>query len=160
AFGLDDEIVDERAPNEPTCHVPVHVEYRYDNRKDQLAMVRPSVDVDFVDGHCTSHPKDASPVVLARVEAHETHTHLAPGGNSGSKDSIPYPFPPKDVKQADSKPPPAKPPTKSSRGPTAATTPQKTIDLKQQEAAKKKAAANATKKPTTTYTPTSPTSKK
>src|SRR5207249_6622956 len=34
AFGGDEEIVDPRAPDEPSCHVAVHVEYRYDQTLD------------------------------------------------------------------------------------------------------------------------------
>ena len=48
AFAADDEVVDPRAPDDPTCHQPVHVEYRYDAQRDVLELDRPTVDVDFV----------------------------------------------------------------------------------------------------------------
>src|ERR1043165_7149857 len=43
AFAVDDEIVDSRAPNDPACHVKVHVEYRYDPNGDVLEQRRDKV---------------------------------------------------------------------------------------------------------------------
>ncbi|HSD87829.1 MAG TPA: serine/threonine-protein kinase, partial [Kofleriaceae bacterium] len=40
AFAADDEVVDSRAPDGPHCHVPVRVEYRYNQERDVLALRR------------------------------------------------------------------------------------------------------------------------
>ena len=68
AFAADDEVVDPRAPDDPTCHQPVRVEYRYDARADQLVLARPSVDVDFVGGHCVPHARSTESLALVRVD--------------------------------------------------------------------------------------------
>ena len=47
AFAADDEVVDPRKPDDPRCHVPVHVEYRYDPQEDVLEQRREKVKIDF-----------------------------------------------------------------------------------------------------------------
>ena len=52
AFAADDEVIDPRAPDDKSCHVAVHVEYRYDAARDVLELRRPKVTIDFVGGQC------------------------------------------------------------------------------------------------------------
>ncbi|HEY5944530.1 MAG TPA: serine/threonine-protein kinase [Kofleriaceae bacterium] len=68
AFGADDEIVDPRAPNDPHCHVPVHVEYHYDPTTDVLEQLREKVKIGFEDGSCVVESREIEPTKLARVD--------------------------------------------------------------------------------------------
>jgi tRNA A-37 threonylcarbamoyl transferase component Bud32 len=69
AFAADDEVVDPRGPDDPTCHQPVHVVYRYDAQSDALVLDRPTVDVDFVAGHCVARAQRVQSEALVRVDA-------------------------------------------------------------------------------------------
>ncbi|HTR50973.1 MAG TPA: serine/threonine-protein kinase [Kofleriaceae bacterium] len=69
AFATDDEVVDPRAPDEPSCHVPVHVEYRYDPAKDALVLRREVVELDLADGHCVVHARRVDEAPVARADA-------------------------------------------------------------------------------------------
>lgn len=81
AFASDDEVIDQRAPNDPRCHVPVRVEYRYDPSGDVLEQKREKVAIDFVHGSCVVRSRDAETTHLARVDtAHETVEISAPAG--------------------------------------------------------------------------------
>ena len=71
AFAADDEVVDPRAPDDPTCHQPVHVVYRYDAQRDALELDRPTIDVDFVAGHCVARGQHVQTEALVRVDAIE-----------------------------------------------------------------------------------------
>jgi serine/threonine-protein kinase len=81
AFAADDEVVDPRAPDEPSCHVPVHVEYRYDPARDALVLRREIVDLDFADGRCVVRARriDARPATRADA-ARDTVEIRAPAG--------------------------------------------------------------------------------
>jgi serine/threonine protein kinase len=68
AFATNDEIVDARAPNDPRCHVPVHVEYRYDPSRDVLEQRREKVKISFQDGSCVVASREVEPTTLARVD--------------------------------------------------------------------------------------------
>jgi tRNA A-37 threonylcarbamoyl transferase component Bud32 len=68
AFGADDKIVDSRAPNEPSCHVPVHVEYRYDPATDDLEQLRDKVKIGFQAGTCIVQSREVEPTRLVRVD--------------------------------------------------------------------------------------------
>ena len=81
AFAADDEVVDPRAPDEPSCHVPVHVEYRYDPAKDALVLRREIVDLDFTDGRCVVHARRVDDKPVARADATtDTIAMPAPAG--------------------------------------------------------------------------------
>jgi tRNA A-37 threonylcarbamoyl transferase component Bud32 len=67
AFAATDEIVDARAPNDPRCHVPVRVEYRYDPKGDVLEQRREKVKISFQDGSCAVSSREIEPTALARV---------------------------------------------------------------------------------------------
>jgi len=69
AFAADDDVVDPRAPDDPTCHQPVHVVYRYDAQRDTLELDRPTVEVDFVAGHCVARGQHVQTEALVRVDA-------------------------------------------------------------------------------------------
>ena len=68
AFGADDEVVDPRAPNDPRCHVRVHVEYRYDPATDVLEQRRDKVKIGFHDGSCVVQSREVEPTRLTRVD--------------------------------------------------------------------------------------------
>jgi serine/threonine protein kinase len=88
AFASDDEVIDQRAPNDPRCHVPVRVEYHYDPASDVLEQTREKVAIDFVHGSCVVRSRDAQTSQLVRVDtAHETVEISAPAGNFGKTKS-------------------------------------------------------------------------
>jgi len=80
AFAADDEIIDARAPNDPGCHVKVHVEYRYDPKADVLEQRRDKVKLSFHDGSCTLQSREMEPTILARADAIDAIEHDAPVG--------------------------------------------------------------------------------
>jgi tRNA A-37 threonylcarbamoyl transferase component Bud32 len=82
AFASDDEIVDARAPDDPQCHVPVRVEYRYRPEGDALELQREKVGIDLVGGHCVVRTRAVDTSALVRVDASTTTPteHLAPAG--------------------------------------------------------------------------------
>jgi serine/threonine-protein kinase len=82
-FAATDTIVDQRAPTEPSCQVPVRVEYLYDPQADAL-LVRPeSVETGFQDGRCVVHNRElVDAVPLARAQQNvEVRTTHAPVGH-------------------------------------------------------------------------------
>jgi len=81
AFAADDEVIDPRAPDDQSCHVAVHVEYRYDAARDVLELRRPKVTIDFVGGQCVPRSQDVTPQLLVRVDgAHDSVSIDAPAG--------------------------------------------------------------------------------
>jgi len=81
AFAADDEVIDPRAPDDKSCHVAVHVEYRYDAAHDTLELRRPKVTIDFVAGQCVPRSQDVTAQALVRVDgAHDTVSIDAPAG--------------------------------------------------------------------------------
>jgi tRNA A-37 threonylcarbamoyl transferase component Bud32 len=84
AFASDDEVIDQRAPNDPRCHVPVRVEYHYDPSGDVLEQKREKVAIDFVHGSCVVRSRAVETTHLVRVDtAHETVEISAPAGKFG-----------------------------------------------------------------------------
>jgi len=82
AFATDDEVIDPRAPDEKSCHIQVHVEYRYDAATDELALRRPTVAIDFVGSQCVARHQELVPQPLVRVDsAHDSVEISAPAGN-------------------------------------------------------------------------------
>jgi tRNA A-37 threonylcarbamoyl transferase component Bud32 len=68
AFANDDEIVDPRKPDDPSCHVPVHVEYRYDPKEDVLELRREKVNIDFDHGSCVVRSRNIDSDLLVHVD--------------------------------------------------------------------------------------------
>jgi tRNA A-37 threonylcarbamoyl transferase component Bud32 len=85
AFADDDEIVDARAPNDPRCHIKVHVEYRYNPTGDELEQLRDKVKIGFKDGSCTVDSVKATPTKLARAEVVDALEIDAPAGTPNKK---------------------------------------------------------------------------
>jgi len=82
AFATDDEVIDPRAPDEKSCHIRVHVEYRYDAATDELVLRRPTVAIDFVGGQCVARRQELVPQALTRVDAaHDSVEIPAPAGS-------------------------------------------------------------------------------
>lgn len=82
-FAATDTIIDQRAPAEPSCQVPVRVEYLYDPQADALVVRPESVETAFQDGRCVVHNRelvDAVPLARARTENVEVRTTHAPVG--------------------------------------------------------------------------------
>jgi serine/threonine-protein kinase len=103
AFAADDEIVDERG-TDASCHVPVHVEYRYDPQTDELQLLQPHVDIDIVDGHCVARAQAVTTNVLKRADGvHDSVHHDAPVGKPTNL--LPSPFKGSKGKTALKKPP-------------------------------------------------------
>jgi len=92
AFASDEEMVDPRAADDASCHLSVHVEYRYDPDADQLALRKDKLVVDFVDGHCVVRSHDPDTSQLGRVDqAHENHVIVPPAGQAPKLDVKPIP---------------------------------------------------------------------
>lgn len=97
AFGTTEDLVDQRAPYDPSCHVPHKVEYQYDPATDALAVRRERVTVDFKEGHCVILASDlgaAEPLVRVDRGVADAHETTAPVGrpdlakNAVTKDSL------------------------------------------------------------------------
>jgi serine/threonine protein kinase len=153
AFGADDELVDPRAPNEPTCHVPVHVEYRYDPASDVLEQRRDKVKIGFQAGSCVVQAREVEPTRLVRVDRGRDEVELsAPVGR---------------IEVPESKVPPTKSPVKPTaktvpkRGKTIPLDPKASLTQQKVDAGKKKAppqqkaapAKNVGEPQTSAYTP-------
>ena len=82
AFATEDEVIDPRAPDEKSCHIPVHVEYRYDAALDELVLRRPTVAIDLVSGQCVARRQELVPQRLVRVDTPRDSVDLrAPAGD-------------------------------------------------------------------------------
>jgi hypothetical protein len=78
AFASDDEIVDPREPDNPRCHVAVHVEYHYQQADDTLELTRPKVSFDEP---CVRHDHELETGRLVRVSGGGDRVEvLAPAG--------------------------------------------------------------------------------
>ncbi|MFT3699820.1 MAG: protein kinase [Kofleriaceae bacterium] len=105
AFALDDEVIDPRAPDDKSCHVTVHVEYRYDAARDQLQLVRPVAKIDFVDNQCVTRGQTISTEVLTRVDAAKDTVDVpAPAGDLGKLSKMSVPPSKKPIAQKATKP--------------------------------------------------------
>jgi tRNA A-37 threonylcarbamoyl transferase component Bud32 len=82
-FAATDTIVDQRAPTEPSCQVPVRVEYLYDPQADALVVRPEAVETGFQDGRCVVHNRElVDAVALARAQQNvEVRTTHAPVGH-------------------------------------------------------------------------------
>ncbi len=83
AFGTTEELVDQRAPYDPACHIPHKVEYQYDPEADALVVRRERVAVDFKEGHCVIVSSELGAAqALARVDrgALDARETMAPVG--------------------------------------------------------------------------------
>jgi tRNA A-37 threonylcarbamoyl transferase component Bud32 len=54
-FTADEELVDERAPDEPSCHIQVRAEYAYLPAGDALALRKQRASYDLAGGRCVVH---------------------------------------------------------------------------------------------------------
>ncbi|HTL37983.1 MAG TPA: serine/threonine-protein kinase [Kofleriaceae bacterium] len=89
-FGADDEIVDPRKPDDPGCHVPVHVEYRYDPQEDVLEQRREHVVIDFTAGTCVVRDRNIESDLLVHVDRAEHEVDIsAPVGLPAKTDRTP-----------------------------------------------------------------------
>ncbi|HEX4454325.1 MAG TPA: serine/threonine-protein kinase [Kofleriaceae bacterium] len=124
AFASDDEVVDPHAPDDPTCHQPVHVVYRYDAQADVLELDQPVVDVGFIDGHCVAKSTIVQTRTLVRVDVPSKTEHLpAPVGTIRMSKTRPKPAVKKTVSKGNTaaqKPMPQLPGTKDAEAPTQA----------------------------------------
>jgi hypothetical protein len=81
AFAADDEVVDPRKPNDPRCHVPVRVEYRYDTETDRLEQRADKITFDQQGGDCVVRSREVVVAQLARVDSvSDTLEVSAPAG--------------------------------------------------------------------------------
>ncbi|MDB4954375.1 MAG: serine/threonine protein kinase [Myxococcales bacterium] len=77
AFAGDEEAVDLRAPDDPQCHVRVHVEYRYTPSDDVLELRREKAKIDLVDGRCVLAAKTVETTKLVRVDHNVDTSEIA-----------------------------------------------------------------------------------
>jgi tRNA A-37 threonylcarbamoyl transferase component Bud32 len=70
-FATNEEMVDPRAPHEPSCHIPHRVEYHYEPSTDAFELRRERVAVDLVNGSCVIRSATLeAPIKLARADLH------------------------------------------------------------------------------------------
>jgi hypothetical protein len=84
AFASSEDVVDPHAPDEPSCHAPIRVEYRFRPEGEVLELRKPRVAMDFANGHCVVREIVAGdPQALVRADRALTDpTWLdAPSGN-------------------------------------------------------------------------------
>jgi serine/threonine-protein kinase len=82
AFASDEEIVDARAPDDPSCHVAVHVEYRYDPNGNTLELRREVAAIGFAGGHCVVNERRTETSALVRADGEaDVHETPAPAGD-------------------------------------------------------------------------------
>ncbi|HVK88245.1 MAG TPA: serine/threonine-protein kinase [Kofleriaceae bacterium] len=68
-FATSEEVIDPRAPNEPSCHIPHRVEYHYEPATDAFELRRERVVVDLVGGSCVKRSAALDPPIkLARAD--------------------------------------------------------------------------------------------
>ncbi len=80
AFAADDELVGP-VRDDPACHVPIRVEYRYDAAADTLVVRRPKLVFEVVGGHCVPQSHEIETGTLTRVDGgHDTIEVLARAG--------------------------------------------------------------------------------
>ncbi|HUS29003.1 MAG TPA: serine/threonine-protein kinase [Kofleriaceae bacterium] len=68
AFAAEDEVIDPRKPDDPSCHVPVRVEYRYDPQADVLELRREKVNIDLHQGSCVVRARNIESDLLVHVD--------------------------------------------------------------------------------------------
>ena len=74
-FAATEPFVDERAPDEPSCNIPLRAEYRYQPEVDRLELRRERAQYALVDGHCQlaatswSEPKPLARIAGAPADA-------------------------------------------------------------------------------------------
>src|SRR5690606_29515047 len=61
--------------DEPTCAVPMRVDYHYDPRGDVLEQRREFVEIDFVNGKCIERKRWVEPAKLVRADGRPTSLH-------------------------------------------------------------------------------------
>jgi len=82
-FATTETVVDQRAPTEPSCQVPVRVEYVYDPERDALEVRPENVETGFQSGRCVVHARElvaAIALVRANRDATDVRTTHAPVG--------------------------------------------------------------------------------
>jgi hypothetical protein len=84
-FAATDTVVDQRAPSEPSCQVPVRVEYIYDPQRDVLEVRPEGVETGYQNGRCVVHNRElVAAISLVRADASTTAdvrvTHAPMGG--------------------------------------------------------------------------------
>ncbi|MBA3501076.1 MAG: PEGA domain-containing protein, partial [Deltaproteobacteria bacterium] len=84
-FASTDTVVDQRAPSEPSCQVPVRVEYIYDPQRDVLEVRPEGVETGYQNGRCVVHNRElVAAISLVRADASTAAdvrvTHAPMGG--------------------------------------------------------------------------------
>jgi tRNA A-37 threonylcarbamoyl transferase component Bud32 len=93
--------IDERAPEEVSCHILLHAEYRYSIASDRLALRRQQVSYDFRTGQCQN--------VVTTWSDFEPATRLAHASTRTSAESTAGMAPPLARPEVDSQAPPGEP---------------------------------------------------
>jgi serine/threonine-protein kinase len=83
AFTAAEELVDERAANEPSCHIALTAEYRYQPVDDVLELRRERARYDLVDGRCVVHDLSWSERATLRRVGAAGADHVAEAAGAG-----------------------------------------------------------------------------
>jgi len=122
AFTASEEQVDERAPDEPSCHVRLAAEYVYDVERDALERRQERAQIDFAAGRCALRARSwGEAVALRRLSAAEETDWIestAGAGNPKIDEPLVPQVPVPD--ETDKKGPPRKKTARVKTGPTPA----------------------------------------
>ncbi len=114
AFTASEPHIDERAPDEPSCHLALHAEYHYDPVADALAIRKQRARYDLIDGRCVVDSIDWGEArTLARVAGASTRSTTAE--SRAGAGPVPVSGPGDDDKPA---PPPSQKPTNGKQRPS------------------------------------------
>jgi len=85
AWVAAEDHVDPRAPDEPSCHVPLQAEYAYDVTTDGLERRTERVQLDFEGGHCAVVVKEwGETITLRRLDVAEHGTWAESSAGAGN----------------------------------------------------------------------------
>lgn len=100
-FGASEASIDERAPNEPTCHFELRAEYHYQPARDQLSLRREEASYDYENGRCTELARRwAEPTVARRLDEEARADAVWATSHAGAGNMAAEPAPPSRKKTA------------------------------------------------------------
>jgi len=89
AFTATETHVDPRAPDEPSCNVPLRAEYQYDVTTDALERRQERIALELEDGHCVPLAREWTPeVALHRLAAADRTTWAESSAGASNVDTV------------------------------------------------------------------------
>ena len=110
-FVAAEEHVDERAPDEPSCHVGLRAEYLYELDEDGLARRMERAQLDYADGRCALRAREwGEPTDLRRLARADDSGWIESRAGAGAPVDVPQKEAPVKKKSVSKKPVSKKPP--------------------------------------------------